>query len=147
MKKSLLVLSSIFVLFSCGSDPDPSQFDFETTFEKSGGTETATYEEVIQFYENLSEAYNSVAFYEMDATDSGEPLHVVTYNPNRTFESEFGGERNKNVLLINNGIHPGESDGIDATMMLFRDLAEGKRIRDWEAQVQISLNNPENWEQ
>src|SRR5690606_21017260 len=29
-------------------------------------------------------------------------------------------------LLINNGIHPGEPDGIDATMMLMRDLATGK---------------------
>jgi hypothetical protein len=30
------------------------------------------------------------------------------------------------VILINNGIHPGEPDGIDATMMLMRDLALGK---------------------
>jgi hypothetical protein len=28
--------------------------------------------------------------------------------------------------LINNGIHAGEPDGIDATMQLFRDLALGK---------------------
>ena len=28
--------------------------------------------------------------------------------------------------MINNGIHPGEPDGIDATMMLIRDLATGK---------------------
>ena len=28
-------------------------------------------------------------------------------------------------MLINNGIHPGESDGIDATMMLFRDFVQG----------------------
>ncbi len=28
--------------------------------------------------------------------------------------------------MINNGIHPGEPDGIDATMMLMRDLAIGK---------------------
>ena len=27
--------------------------------------------------------------------------------------------------MVNNGIHPGESDGIDATMMLMRDLATG----------------------
>ena len=33
---------------------------------------------------------------------------------------------NNRILLINNGIHPGESDGIDATMMLFRDIAQGK---------------------
>lgn len=27
--------------------------------------------------------------------------------------------------MINNGIHPGESDGIDATMMLFRGIVQG----------------------
>jgi hypothetical protein len=30
------------------------------------------------------------------------------------------------VILVNNGIHPGEPDGIDASMMLVRDLAKGK---------------------
>jgi hypothetical protein len=33
--------------------------------------------------------------------------------------------KNKAILLIN-GIHAGEPDGIDATMQLFRDLALGK---------------------
>ena len=33
--------------------------------------------------------------------------------------------KDKRILLINNGIHPGESDGIDATMLLFRDIADG----------------------
>ena len=37
-------------------------------------------------------------------------------------------KRNKNILLINNGIHPGESDGIDASMLLLRDLAQGKIV-------------------
>jgi len=32
----------------------------------------------------------------------------------------------KTLILINNGIHPGESDGIDATMLLYRDFATGK---------------------
>ena len=62
----------------------------------------------------------------MGHTDSGEPLHLVTFNPNRTFETEFSDERKQNILLINNGIHPGESDGIDASMMLVRDLAQHK---------------------
>ncbi len=30
------------------------------------------------------------------------------------------------VILINNGIHPGEPDGIDASMMLVRDIVVGK---------------------
>lgn len=62
----------------------------------------------------------------MDDTDSGEPLHIVTYNANRTFESEFNDGEKQNIILINNGIHPGESDGIDASMMLLRDFAENR---------------------
>jgi hypothetical protein len=62
----------------------------------------------------------------MEDTDSGKPLHLVTFNPNRSFESEFSPVQKQNILLINNGIHPGESDGIDASMMLLRDLAQEK---------------------
>lgn len=97
-----------------------------TLFEESGGTETPQYDEVISFYEQLADGHTAVAMYEMGKTDSGHPLHLVTFNPNRSFESEFSGNERKSVLLINNGIHPGESDGIDASMMLIRDLAEGK---------------------
>jgi hypothetical protein len=35
-------------------------------------------------------------------------------------------KKNKAILFVNNGIHPGEPDGIDATMMLMRDLAVKK---------------------
>ncbi|OAB76239.1 hypothetical protein ULVI_14195 [Cochleicola gelatinilyticus] len=116
---------NIFFLYSCSSKQNESNFDFTTKFETSNGTETSKYHEVINFYEKLAETQNSVSIYTMNNTDSGEPLHLVTFNPNRSFESEFSGERDKNILLINNGIHPGESDGIDATMMLMRDLADG----------------------
>jgi hypothetical protein len=120
---------SLIILISCYSCSDSKQEDKEpmtTLFEASGGTETPTYNEVISFYEELADRHTSVALYEMDKTDSGKPLHLVTFNPNRSFESEFAGNERKSVLLINNGIHPGESDGIDASMMLIRDLAEEK---------------------
>jgi len=35
-------------------------------------------------------------------------------------------KNNKRVLLINNGIHPGEPDGIDASMLLARDIVANK---------------------
>ncbi len=125
MKKNFAYLLIISLLASCGSNEKNSDFDFTTQFEKSDGTETATYDEVISFYENLAELHTSVALYTMGPTDSGKPLHLVTFNPNRTFESEFSDEARENIILINNGIHPGESDGIDASMMLIRDFAEG----------------------
>lgn len=125
MKKYIFPLL-VFIFFSCGSDTVPSDVDFTTTFEKSDGMETATYDEVIEFYEKLATQHTSIAVYEMDKTDSGKRLHLVTYNPNRSFESEFSRDKEVLRILINNGVHPGESDGIDASMMLMRDLAEGK---------------------
>ncbi|MDW5287715.1 M14 family metallopeptidase [Formosa sp. PL04] len=101
------------------------QNNFITPFEQSGGLETATYDEVIQYYIALAKIYPQISIQTMGKTDSGKPLHIVTLDPNKTFNfTEI--RKNKCILLINNGIHPGESDGIDATMMLFRDYVQGK---------------------
>ncbi len=122
MKKYLLVL---LVLTACKIEKESANYDFTTRFEKSNGTETATYQEVIAFYEALAEAYPSVKFRNSGRTDSGELLKLVTLNPSP--ETNYNKIREqKRIILINNGIHPGESDGIDATMMLFRDIAQGK---------------------
>ncbi len=128
MKILQFFLLSLFYLSltSCSSEKKDVEFDFTTTFEKSKGTETETYDDIIEYYSQLSDNYQSVTMYQMDRTDSGKPLHLVTFNPNRTFESEFSKDQKQNILLINNGIHPGESDGIDASMMLIRDLAQQK---------------------
>jgi len=127
MKKYILSILSILLFVSCGSKEDnPDNIDFTTTFEKSNGTQTPTYSEVIQFYEDLANAYTSISTYEVGTTDSGKPLTLITFNPNRSFGSEFSKDQDLRRILINNGIHPGESDGIDATMMLMRDLAQGK---------------------
>lgn len=98
-------------------------YDFETVFEKSGGTQTQTYPEIIKYYEELADAFPSINLQEFGETDSGEPLHLAIFSPNEEFDLDENREK-YTIILINNGIHPGESDGIDATMMLFRDLAQ-----------------------
>ena len=113
-------------LVACNKNKSIATNDFRTVFEKTAGLETATYPEIIDFYKQLAADYSTIAIYEMEDTDSGKPLHLVTFNPNRSFESEFSTAQKQNILLINNGIHPGESDGIDASMMLLRDLAQQK---------------------
>ena len=113
-------------LVACNKDRTLTTKDFTTVFEKTAGLETATYTEIIDFYKQLAADYSTIAIYEMRDTDCGKPLHLVTFNPNRAFEPEFATTQKQNVLLINNGIHPGESDGIDASMMLLRDLAQQK---------------------
>ncbi|WP_339700360.1 M14 family metallopeptidase [uncultured Marixanthomonas sp.] len=126
MKKIISISIILITLSSCASKDYKKDTLKPTVFETSKGTETGTYYQVMDFYENLAENYTSIALYTMEKTDIGEPLSLVTFNPNRSFESEFNNREDKIVLLINNGIHPGEPDGIDASMLMFRDLAEGK---------------------
>jgi hypothetical protein len=103
-----------------------SKIDFVTVFEKSDGMETATYQETISYYQKLANTYPEINIQAIGNTDSGKPLHLVTLNPDEEFNFDEIRQSNKRILLINNGIHPGESDGIDATMMLYRDIVQGK---------------------
>lgn len=119
-----IILVLLILIVSCNPSNERPNYDFETHFEKSEGLETATYEQTIEYYNNLAETYSEVSIQAFGKTDSGKPLHIVTLNADSQFDfSEI--RKNKRILLINNGIHPGESDGIDATMMLFRDLVNG----------------------
>ncbi len=124
MKKYLVLSLGLLSLISCDLEKYQlvTEYDLETRFEKSGGKETGTYEEVIDFYTQLAESSGKVSLEEFGKTDSGKPLHLVIYSPSEEFDFEDLRKKNS-IILINNGIHPGESDGIDATMMLFRDLA------------------------
>jgi hypothetical protein len=125
MKKLSVLVLTLLLCTSCDFSNYilKQDYDFTTVFEKSGGTETATYEEVIEYYANLAAVYPTVSLQQIGETDSGKPLHLAVYSREKQFDLNNARKENT-VMLINNGIHPGESDGIDATMMLFRDLAQ-----------------------
>lgn len=101
-------------------------FAQQTPFEKSDGKETATYFQAIEFYKKLDESSAKILVTETGATDAGYPLHLVLVSNNGRFDPLTWHKQNKVVILINNGIHPGEPDGIDASMMLVRDIATNK---------------------
>ncbi len=125
MQKIIPILGFLLT-FSCTTSEKRTSttFDFTTVFEKSNGTETPTYPKVIEYYQNLAKTYSEINIQEIGMTDSGNPLHMVTLNPDQEFNFKKI-RATKRVLLINNGIHPGESDGIDATMLLFKDIIQG----------------------
>ena len=121
----LFFLLSIVLLLSCEENIEDAKINFPTPFEASEGTGTATYQEALDFYINLAKEFPEINIQTIGQTDSGKPLHVVTYNAEGNFNFQKIAD-DKTIILINNGIHPGESDGIDATMLLYRDLASGK---------------------
>ncbi len=125
MNRLLFIAFALVLLVSCEDEKENKTVNFKTHFELSNGEETPTYFQVIDFYIRLAKEFPEINIQTIGQTDSGYPLHMVTFNN----EGDFNFNKianNKTTILINNGIHPGESDGIDATMLLFRDLAIGK---------------------
>jgi len=97
-----------------------------TVFEKSNGTKTPTYFEIIDWWQKLDAQSGKVKMLTMGMTDAGYPLHLVVVGNNGDNNFDNIRKNNKRVILINNGIHPGEPDGIDATMLLVRDIVINK---------------------
>ncbi len=134
MKNSTFYSNTIFGVFfigillfcSCETKESPDVESFKTVFETSEKKETATYQEGIDFYTKLDKAYSNIQMLGMGDTDSGKSLHLVMYSQEEIFQITDIKKSGKSILLINNAIHPGEADGVEASMMLMRDLAAGK---------------------
>lgn len=102
-----------------------------TPFEKTPNT-TTTYHEAIEYYQQLSKQYNALELKTYGETDSGYPLHLAILSTNEVFDPQQIKREEKTVLLVNNAIHPGEPCGVDASMMLLRDILQKK---EWQKQL------------
>ncbi len=121
MKKQFIVTAFLLqILVSAVAQNIP------TRFEQSGGTQTPTYSEIIDWWKKLDEKSGKVKMLTMGPSDAGYPLHLVVVANNGDYNFEQIRKNNKRIILINNGIHPGEPDGIDASMLLARDIVTGK---------------------
>ncbi|SDK64765.1 Zinc carboxypeptidase [Catalinimonas alkaloidigena] len=101
----------------------------QTPYERGNGNQTATYEEAIQFARTLADASPRIQVLEYGTTDIGKPLHLIVYSQSGEFDPARLKDQGKVIWLINNGIHPGEPDGIDASLMLMRDFIRQKSLR------------------
>ena len=111
-------MKSISLIFLLATNLLFSQTKYQTPYEKGNGNQTTTYEEMVKFYDDLARDFPTISIMSFGTDDNGEPIKVVVYNASV--------DKNNPTILINNGIHPGEPDGIDATMMMMRDLVTGK---------------------
>lgn len=104
-------------------------FSQQLAFEKDPNkNKTATYEELIAFYQNIVANDSRARLLEVGTTDIGKPLHLLILSADKTFEPQEIKKRKKTVLLINNGIHPGEPEGMDASMLFVRHLLKENKL-------------------
>jgi hypothetical protein len=117
----LLVLISFFQ-----SELTAQVSKLKTLFERTQGKQTPTYAEIIEWWKKLDAMAPQVRMESKGETDAGFPLHLIVVSSDGKNDWAHIKKTDKRIILINNGIHPGEPDGIDASMLLVRDILTRK---------------------
>ncbi len=117
-----------------------AQNDWQTWYEKSGFNETPRYQETIDFCKRLAEASPQVQYQSFGRSPQGRDLPLLVVNKNGLFTPEAVHRSDQIVFYIQAGIHPGESDGKDAGLMLIRDLIIENKYPDLLDHVTVLFN-------
>ncbi|MGH6637989.1 MAG: M14 family zinc carboxypeptidase [Polaromonas sp.] len=95
----------------------------QTPYEQGNQNQTTTWEACIRFYQELAQRFPTVLqFSQIGICDAGLPLHAGVVSADGVFDRAQIQRAGRPVFFNNNGIHPGEPEGIDACMALVRDL-------------------------
>lgn len=96
---------------------------YPTPFESGNGNRTTTWAECVAFYERLAERFPGVLrWHQIGVSDTGVPMHAGVVTADGVFAREALQQQGRPVFFNNNGIHPGEPEGIDSCMALVRDF-------------------------
>ncbi|MFY7945261.1 MAG: hypothetical protein ACOVNZ_11790 [Crocinitomicaceae bacterium] len=107
------------ILFCC-------QFSFGQS--KWEGNSSPNYEELIAHLKAVSKENPEVELYAMGPSDYGLPIYLCVINGERDSLKTFDKAKKETTILINNAIHPGEPDGINACLIwLDRWIKNGKQ--------------------
>ncbi len=101
-----------------------------TPAEAGGFRATPSYDETMAFLRRLAAASPAVRLTRFGVSPQGRDMPLVIVSAEGAFTPEaahrLAREEGKPVVLVQNGIHAGEIDGKDASLMLLRDLVLGR---------------------
>ena len=94
-----------------------------TPYEGGNKNQTTTWEDCIDFYKQLASRFpNVVKLHEIGTSDGGLPLYAGVVSSDGVHDLNEIKRSKRPLFFNNNGIHPGEPEGIDACMALVRDF-------------------------
>lgn len=123
-------MNRIFLWIACatlGASSLSAGDQWQTAFEKSGGLRTPRYQETIDYCKALAKAFPSVHYESFGVSPQGRDLPLLIVSKTKLFTPEDVRKSGKAVVLIQSGIHAGEIDGKDASLMLVRDMVITKK--------------------
>jgi len=97
--------------------------ELRTPYETGNKNQTTTWSECIAWYEDLARRFPGIlSFSVVGRSDAGLPIHAGVVTADGVFDREQLKREGRPVFFNNNGIHPGEPEGVDACMALVRDF-------------------------
>jgi hypothetical protein len=96
--------------------------DWLTHFEKSNQLESPDYENTLKYFQKFAYKTPYVKIQTIGKTPKGRELKVIIVSKDKAFSAEQAKKTGKAIVLIQNGIHPGEVEGNDACMLLLRKI-------------------------
>lgn len=118
---------AILVLFAFQLMAQENQ-DWLTYYEKSNYLETPRYAETIEYCKRLDQASPWVKYDSFGVSPQGRELPLVIADKNGNFTPDSVKHSGNAILLIQSGIHAGEIDGKDASLMLMREMVITKKL-------------------
>ncbi len=95
------------------------------------GNASPTYPEIIEQCSQWADAHTEIELYSMGPSDYGLPIYVFIINGAGDSLKTFEKARENTTILVNNAIHPGEPDGINAMLIWTKNWIEkGKKTKD-----------------
>ncbi len=119
MLKTLTFLMLMLIVFAPVAQAADFDNDLTTYYEKSNFLETPRYDETVAFCKLLEAESPFVKYTSFGITPQGRELPLLIVDKSESFAPPTD---DRIVLLVIACIHPGESDGKDAGLVLIRDL-------------------------
>ncbi len=101
-----------------------------THFEKSGGVSSPSYDETIKYFEKFARKTKQAQIKSLGYSAKGRDIKYLVISNDSDFTPKRARRDGKVVVLIQNGIHSGEIEGKDATMLLLREILITKEKKD-----------------
>jgi hypothetical protein len=100
-------------------------------FAQWDGNTTPTYPELIEIYKKWDAQHAEIELYQMGESDTELPIYLVIINGSGDSLQTFQQAKSSTTVLINNAIHAGEPDGVNACLLWIEEwIKKGKKTKD-----------------
>jgi hypothetical protein len=135
----LLFFLSLLLVFISWKNNQQNNSNWQIYYEKSNGLETPRYQETMDFFKRLADASTSARMISFGISPEGRNLNLFIMSMDKSFTPQQAQNSGKPIVFIQCCIHPGESEGKEAAMMLARDMLIDKKYPEILANMNVAI--------